>query len=371
MIVKARPAKVLVTIAILGVCAFAFARKPKGGLSAALRATCTAKAKEADKADSYVVPGSDGWLFLTRELRHVGVGKFWGDAAAKVSRAKPKYADPLPAIINFNAQLKKLGIDLILVPVPPKAVVYPEMICDKVKVKKGQAPPRLDVYHQEFYKLLKKKGIKVIDLMPLLLAKRLDKKGTMYCKQDTHWSGLACELTAKLIAKQIKTTDWYLGAKKVALTTKKRNVTISGDLWRAIKKDAPEKESLPLRFVGTVGMRGLTPVPPSLDSPVILLGDSHTLVFHLGGDMHTKGAGLADQLAAELLFPVDLIGVRGSGATPARMNLFRRAKKSGYIEKKKVVIWCFSAREFTESDGWRLVPVINKPGWREAGLKKK
>ena len=138
MTMTTRPAKAFATIAILGACTFAFAGKPKGGLSAALRAACTAKAKQADKADSYVVPGSDGWLFLTRELRHVGVGKFWGAAAAKVSRAKPKYADPLPAIINFNAQLKKLGIDLILVPVPPKAVVYP----DKLTRRAEPADPR-------------------------------------------------------------------------------------------------------------------------------------------------------------------------------------------------------------------------------------
>lgn len=365
-----RAGRTMATIAAFCVCAWA--GQPTGGLPAALRTACAAKAEKAEKAGSYVVPGRDGWFFLTRELRHVGVGKFWGPEAVKVSRAtRPQDADPLPAIINFHAQLKKLGIELILVPVPPKAVVYPEMICDKVTVKKGKLPPRLDVHHQAFYKLLKKKGVKVIDLLPQLLPKRLDKAGAMYCRHDTHWSGRACVLTARLIAKQLKAADWYLGARKIALTHKKRDVTISGDLWRAIKKDPPPRESLPLRFVGTVGLRGVVPVPPDRDSPVILLGDSHTLVFHAGGDMHTKGAGLADQLALELGFPIDLIGVRGSGATPARINLYRRGKKAGYLDKKKAVVWCFSAREFTESDGWRLYPVKNQPGWRRAGLKKK
>ena len=90
-------------------------------------------------------------------------------------------------------------------------------------------------------------------------------------------------------------------------------------------------------------------------SPVLLLGDSHTLVFHAGADMHGTGAGLADQLAAELGIAVDVIGVRGSGATPARVNLMRRAKADpAYLAGKKVVIWCFAARDFTESTGWSV-----------------
>ncbi len=74
--------------------------------------------------------------------------------------------------------------------------------------------------------------------------------------------------------------------------------------------------------------------------------------------MHAEGAGLADQLALELGFAVDLVGVRGSGATAARINLLRRAQATPeYWANKKMVIWVFSAREFTESDGWRKVPV--------------
>jgi alginate O-acetyltransferase complex protein AlgJ len=91
----------------------------------------------------------------------------------------------------------------------------------------------------------------------------------------------------------------------------------------------------------------------------LLLGDSHCLVFHAGGDMLATGAGLADQLAFELGMPVDLIGVRGSGATPARMNLMRKIKSDEkYLAGKKLIVWCFAAREFTESQGWRKVPVV-------------
>jgi len=76
------------------------------------------------------------------------------------------------------------------------------------------------------------------------------------------------------------------------------------------------------------------------------MGDSHCLVFHAGGDLQGTGAGLAAQLAAELGAAVDVIGVRGSGATPARVNLLRRSKANpAYLASKKWIIWCFSARE--------------------------
>jgi hypothetical protein len=86
-----------------------------------------------------------------------------------------------------------------------------------------------------------------------------------------------------------------------------------------------------------------------------LLGDSHNLVFHAGGDMHAQGAGLPDHLAHQLGFPVDVVAVRGSGATPSRLNLFRRRDK---MKGKRVVIWCLSVREFTEGQGWRKIPII-------------
>ena len=74
--------------------------------------------------------------------------------------------------------------------------------------------------------------------------------------------------------------------------------------------------------------------------------------------MHAAGAGLPDQLAFELGAPVDVLGVRGSGATPARVSLARRARANpNYLAEKKVIIWCFGARELTQADAWKIVPL--------------
>ena len=323
-------------------------------LAETFRAQCAVKAEAADKAESMTVVGRDGWLFLGRELRHVGAGKFWGEAAAKVSQAtKPENADPLPAILDFKAQLDKAKIDLLLVPVPPKAVIYPEMILPGAMEDKDSA--RLDPLHQEFYALLRKNGIKVLDLTADFLAQR--KAGPVYCKTDTHWSGQGCALAAQRIAAETRTRAWFKDVAKTKFAQARKPVRIEGDLAQALGPQAPPKETLTLNFVGKGAT--LAPVEPSKESPVILLGDSHNLIFHAGEDMLATGAGLPDQLALELGFPVDLMAVRGSGATPARINLLRQVRANpDYLKKKKLVIWCFSAREFTESSGWQKVPVV-------------
>lgn len=305
--------------------------------AADFRAEC---AKQAATGEAMTIPGSDGWLFLRAELRHIGVGPFWGEAAAKVSKASsPDKADPLPAIVDFNNQLKAMGIELILAPVPCKALVYPEKVG-------GPAGGRLDAVHREFFEQLTAKGVKVLDLAEQF-AKEKAKGPALYCKTDTHWSPYACELTAKLLKERLGTPAW-LQSKPGAFKTTTENRTIVGDLT-----DGKGSEELPVRLVESADGGQME----DKASPVVLLGDSHCLVFHAGADLQGTNAGLADQLAAELGMAVDVIGVRGSGATPARVNLLRRAKADpAYLAGKKAVIWCFTAREFTESSGWSLVP---------------
>lgn len=309
----------------------------------AFRDYCGQLAEQADADGTITVQGNDGWMFFSRELRHLSVGKFWGDDAAKVSRArKPEDADPLPAILDFRDQLKGIGVQLILVPVPPKAVVYPQHLAE------ADIQEDVDRYLREFYGVLRGAGVNVVDLSSLFAGNRDHERGPVYCKQDSHWSGVGCVLAAARISDEVSLSPET--AKRADISTEWTRIEIAGDLWRSLNDETIPKEQLAVRRV--------THAPQDEESPVVLLGDSHDLVFHDGGDMFCRNAGLADQLAVELGVPVDLVAVRGSGATPARINLFRKAKRDpGYWNNKKYVIWCFSAREFTESDGWKKVPI--------------
>lgn len=324
--------------------------QPESPEVAAYRAGLLRLADEAVKRDGLVIEGNDGWLLLAGELRHVGVGVFWGEQAAAVSKAtRPELADPIPAIVDFHQQLSRRGIELLVVPVPAKVAVYPQAV-------PGLTAPmdRVDFDDRRFLEVLRDRGVPVLDLMETYLPARAGP--LLYCRTDTHWSPRGCELAAKAIAQRLKSRPAVAtGGPALELRPGSEQRSILGDLRLLRGETQGTREDLPARVIRT--SQGQY-VEEDRNSPILLLGDSHTLVFHAGGDLHGQGAGLADQLAAELGRAVDVMGVRGSGATPARINLARRSRQeSGYLAGKRVVIWCFSVREFTEASGWSKVPL--------------
>ena len=272
------------------------------------------------------VEGTKGWRFLPAEIKHLLAGDPSKD---------PK--NPLAAIIDFNEQLKRLGTRLIIIPVPAKAAVHPDFLDSRLK---GASIPMPEV---GFYETLRSNGVEVIDLAPDLLAAKSE--GPLYCERDTHWNGRAIMIAAKKLVGLFK----GVAQKTLSVDARDESVEIQGDL-------GGDREKVILRFVTPRGQPGR--MEPDRASPILVLGDSHVLVFHDGGDMHATGAGLPDQLAFELGAPVDVLAVRGSGATSARVSLARRARATpDYLASKKVIIWCFGARELTQADAWKLVPL--------------
>ena len=331
--------------------------KQNSGSLATFRATLATAAGNAEKEPVPVVRGLNGWLFFAPELRALTAGPFWGRHAVGVSRAtNPKYGDPLEPIVAFHEDLRGAGIELLLVPVPAKIAIYPEEFSPESAAIRPATTLAPD--HAKFYALLKKRGVAVLDLTSTFLEHRSDTDGQLFCRTDSHWSGRGALLAARSIAARIGERDWLKEPAPRTFASETRPVEITGDLARWIDEKQPERETVPLTFVGQRTADGLLPVEPSRDSPVLLIGDSHTLVFH-DADLHARGAGLPDHLALLLGHPVDLVGVRGSGATATRIALLRRGDQ---MRGKRVVIWCLSFREFTESsDGWRTVPVLRAP----------
>lgn len=294
----------------------------------------------------------NGWLFFAPEFRFLSVGRFWGDDAQKVSRLpKPELADPIPAIVDFQRQLKARGIDLIVVPVPPKAAIYPEKILPGFNLRTDDPAPFL----RRFYEELRTVGIEVLDLTSLFIENREDKRGGVFCRTDSHWSGLGCLLAAQAIAENVRKKLKATPSPSEYITEWKESEII-GDLVSLLPPDAPkpDPEKIAVRRVSQKETN--TAIQPNENSPLLLLGDSNTLVLH---DFLTERAGLVDQLAQELGFAPDLIGTRGSGATPVRITLYRHSLKDpNYLARKKVVVWCFAARLLSEApEGWAKIPV--------------
>jgi len=296
---------------------------------------------------SQVVSGTDGWLFLKKELQFLNVGPFWAehaDTASQASRADAK--DPTPAIVAFHRALAEKGVTLLLVPVPPKALLYSEHVPVADKGKNwGESL-------ENYYKILREQGVQVLDLREGLLNAKASQDQPVYCREDTHWSGFGVTVAADLISEQIKK---MLPDGDKTYTEKWSDIQITGDLRQMLGEKQGKPENISVRTIYNDDGQ-----PPKVDpaSSLLVLGDSHVLVFHDGGDMYARGAGITDQLAFLLSMPADVIGVRGSGATPARLSLYRKAQRTPeYWKGKKVVVWCFAAREFTETDGWRILPI--------------
>ncbi len=324
----------------LSVCSPTFARAAEDCFAAAY----------ARAAGAPVLTGEGGWLFLSSELRFLAAGDFWGEASIDAGRAtNPAHRDPLEPIDDFNRQLADFDVRLLVVPVPPKALIYPAALgCSR-----EDARPALDRLRR-FYALLRERGVEILDLTEDFLQPDALAEGPLYCKTDSHWSGIGLRRAAARIAEWIRLQEGIeLPVSAATWTIAPRERRIAGDLMRLLR--GAETETVELFEVQNDA--GHHPRPDA-GSPILLLGDSHALVFHEGGDMHAVGAGLPDHLAMLIGTPIDVLGVRGSGATTSRISLIRRIKSGAdFSRTKKIVIWCFAARDFTEADAWRFVPL--------------
>src|SRR4051812_33938677 len=229
-----------------------------------------------EQTKTAAVTGNDGWLFFGGELRLLSLGKFWGDDARKVSRAhKPELADPLPAILDFQEQLKARGVELIVVPVPPKAAVYPEKIVSGSNAAANDPAPMLHRFYQE----LSAAGVDVLDLTATFVQNHDHPKGPVFCRTDSHWSGIGCVLAAQAIAEKVRgKISKPAGGKEYVAEWKEAER--EGDLASLVAQGGrkPPPEKIAVQSVSEKGT-GAT-VLDDANSPLLLIGDSHTLIYH-------------------------------------------------------------------------------------------
>ena len=300
-----------------------------------------------ERTEAMAYQGEDGWLFFSQEFVHLLKGKFWGTEAVTTGVASNEKArDPLPAILDFKAQLDKKNIKLIMAVVPAKAALYPDKIAPDLAGDRLASSKHLLQNYKKFLDILKDNGIDVLPLDTMFLDMRASGEKP-YLREDTHWSPVAIDVVAKELAKRINAMEFSGDISKQKFRREIEKIRITGDLRTFLDQQQGTEEVEVARVVDAATERS---------SPVILIGDSHTLVFSDGGKLHSEDAGLAEQLMYHLGFKIDMVGIRGSGATPARAALARRRDS---LKGKRVVIWCFTAREFTEANsGWHKVPVI-------------
>lgn len=293
------------------------------------------------------------WFFPTREIQQLSLGDFWEENWAELSRNR---SEPVPSMIEFQELLAERGVGLFVVPIPAKATVYPDKLFEGFPPGEAQGlGPLID--------LLRSKGLRVLDLEAHFISRRRQGASEKFwCAQDAHFSPMACVEVADLIAETLE-REFAISREthKDLFRSGIQEIEIVGDLVAHTEWEGRfGKERLRVRFVGDPEQ----PVESDVESPIVLLGDSHTLVFSEPGAFHCDGAGLFDHLSAAMGRPLDLVGNAAGGLVSSRINLYRKASSiPGYWDDKKVVVWVFTAREFTQSSfkkGFISVPIERK-----------
>jgi alginate O-acetyltransferase complex protein AlgJ len=296
--------------------------------------------------------GDANWFFLRRELEHLQHGDL---AAADLLKANKEGTDPVPVIAKYAAELKALGVDLLVVPVPAKASIYPEKLDAKAD---AASVPAL----APFLAKLKAEGVETLDLEgEFKKVRSAEPANQLYCATDSHWSPSACQLVAGIVAARYKGLPEVTAAKVAGLAVLPAEAReYHGDLLTDAQKGSVAKEKLPLARAGLGGGSSVTTVESSPTSPIVVMGDSHLQVFRKGGNMLDTQGGFVDHLQVGLGTAVQEFTMQAGGADGPRVEIARTtAKNPDFWAKKKVVVWVFTAREFTQGK-WRVIPALVK-----------
>lgn len=286
-----------------------------------------------------VLIGKDGWLYYRADVETVtGKGPRYEEPPS-VARdpSLGSWQKPLPVIRDFAGKLKERGIRLLLVPIPTKAMAYPEGLGASVSTA-------LPTDYEDVLRELEGSDVEVVDLLPLLA-----KEGS-YLKQDTHWTPATMRRAAETIARRIASpadTVPSEGMGRLTSVTRSHHGDLVGMLGEGSGKESFTPESALLEPVIETETGALLPFSP--DASIVILGDSFVNIFEDPGlgfseEGETRiGAGFASHLSRVLGESVELIASNGGGATTVRKS-FAQSLATRESDPD-TVIWVLSARD--------------------------
>jgi hypothetical protein len=304
------------------------------------------------------VQGADGWLFYNQDVDYLLEPSYTDDRFYKGTfdtlvdgkRVNPR--NPLAAMEQFRDQLSDRGIALLIVPIPGKPSIYPEMLSPGFK--QTQAYPTLDLLED-----LKRRGFEVADLFTPLMKAKADGKFQLYLKRDTHWTPQGMEIAAQALAARIRELQPGLdpaeglgsGGAGPRYALKDTLIKRWGDVAEMTKvpdrRKVWDEESVEAHPV--IDLATEKPYKDDPAAPVLWLGDSFSRIYQTDAP---GSAGVIAHVAYLLNRPLASIVNDGGASTVVRQQL---ARKADLLEGKKLVVWTFVERDLRfGSKGWAL-----------------
>jgi hypothetical protein len=344
------------------------------------------------------VLGRNRWLFYRPDLRYlVQPDRLEADTSGSKWVQPPDRSTHRErvekAIVRFRDQLKERGITLVVMPVPGKPSVYPDLVTWRAAGMERQfRSPTL-----ELIEALQRQGVVTVDLFAAFQAAResggLTKNtGELYLAHDTHWTPLGAQTAAQAVGAKLRVMSFAPATKK-EFRTQGVAVTRWGDMLDMMQipglRATFALETVQCLQVLDPALGPMVPGPsdrpgtycyPGQQATVLVLGDSFCRIYQYSepqslGEMPAAAAtprsgesgakrllpgsaGFISHLALALKSPVDAIVSDGGATTDVRRKLSTNPE---ILEGKQVVVW-----EFVERD-----IALGVEGWEDVGLPTK
>ncbi|HUH45421.1 MAG TPA: hypothetical protein VLZ44_09670 [Treponemataceae bacterium] len=271
---------------------------------------------------------SSGMLWFRRNAEYL--------LAEKIT-AQDSLHNPLPRLLELKAHLDSLNIQLLVVPIPVKEEVYPDLLVPGTSLSLCINPAS-----REFTKEMLEAGLDVIDLYPILQAARAGDVPPNYVFQryDTHWSTSGLLASLELIASRVTQYSWYTAANPTqgALEMRDTIITREGDLVSHVP-DSEKNKYVPDTLFAYKVFKNAEPYIGKKEAPILLMGDSFTGVFE---SVDQRSGGPGSLLAFATGLDVQVLTSWGGG--PGVRHRMKRITAS-----KKLIIYMMTARDFWRS----------------------
>jgi len=283
--------------------------------------------------------GEGRWLFYRQDVEFLVQPSPLDVRSAKLD-------NPIQAILKFREQLKKKGVELLVVITPGKPSIYPERLTGA----SGEKP--IASHGKAILDSLTKLGLNTVDLYtPLLAAKANDANlGELYLNDDTHWTPRGAELAAGEIAKKVNS---MVNAGLIDIGEPSVDYEVTDSLADRMG-DIGEMSGLNKFNVFKVQQVTGHVVSPFKDdfrkSKILILGDSFSRIYQTDAPVN---AGWIAHFARNISRPVSSIVSDGGASTLVREKL---ARKAGVLKGKKLLIWEFVERDLRfGAEGWKTI----------------